>query len=415
MFKRLLYTFGFALSVLLLWFAVSDYRAAKPIAEENLRGLALSMTAAIEYATQQDPTFTSLARFQPADLAFFAIIDRNGIIRFHSNNDLIGTYTNDAYAMTVMRDKSITETRLELGTGEQAYQFHTPLYVHGNVYALCLTLHTYRADAVIRRARLNLILLVSLLGMGGVMATILYRFALREERLQRTINQRENLARLGEMGALLAHEIRNPLAGIKGYAQIIEKRPVEQRNEEFARGIVSEAVRLEALVNDLLSYARNDQYAMGPVDLGELIHAGADLVRHEADAHGIVLEIECPDGLKVVGSRDRLLQVFLNLAQNAVQAMPEGGNLLFSAVAAGPQAVTTVRDTGQGISDEDRARIFEPFFTTKARGTGLGLAFCLKTIGEHRGTIRVESAVGAGTAVIMTLPRPEGDKPPRRT
>ena len=262
MLKKTLFIFGSIISLFLLWFALKDYRAAEPIAAENLRGLAFSLTEVIGNSVQLDPSFTSLADFHPSDVAFFAIIDQKGIYRFHSNSDLIGTPANDPDALVVLKNKSVYETRVLLGTGEKAYEFYSPLLTRNKVLVLQLTLHTFRADSVIRRARLNLVLIVSLIIAGWFLATIIYRFAQREELHQQEMMHRENLARLGEMGAILAHEIRNPLAGIKGNAQIIKKKPTESRNEQFAESIVTEVRRLESLVNDLLVYARSDSYEM---------------------------------------------------------------------------------------------------------------------------------------------------------
>ena len=404
MLKKSLSVFGLALTLPLLWFAISDYRAAAPMAAENLRGLALTLAAAIENASSHDPSFASLASFHPSEVAFFAIIDRKGMIRFHSNQDLIGSRSEDPEALKVIENSSMTETRVTLGTGERAYEFHTPLFVRGEVLALSLTLHTYRTDAVIRRARLNLSLLISLLAAGWIMAAVLYRFVQREQMHQREMARRESLAKLGEMGAVLAHEIRNPLAGIKGFAQVIEKQPTAERNERFAHSIVTEAVRMETLVSNLLAYARSDRYEMTIVDLRELIGHTVTLVRHEADELGVAVVTDCPEALMITGNRDRLLQVLLNLEKNALQAMPEGGRLLVSAKRTGAHATVAVIDSGQGISEEHLSKIFEPFFTTKVRGTGLGLAFCKKTIEEHYGTIRVESRVGQGTSVVLVLP-----------
>lgn len=409
MLKKTLLTFGAGFSLFLLWFAVSDYRAAGPIAMENLRGLALSLAAAIENSVQQDPSFKSLTGFHPSDIAFFAIIDRKGIIRFHSNSDLIGTSTHDPNVAGVVQNKSIYESRVVLGTGEYAYELDAPLYIRGEVLALRLTLHTYRADVVVRHASLNLVLLVSLLVTGWILSIILYRFAQREERHQLEMVRRENLARLGEMGAMLAHEVRNPLAGIKGFAQVIEKKPAEERNRKFAQSIVTEVLRLETLVSDLLAYARNDRFAMSAVDLKELIDHTVSLVRPEADQLLVSVKNECPEGLWIMGNRDRLGQLLLNLAKNAIQAMPDGGLLRFAADTTSRDVIINISDTGQGISQENLARIFEPFFTTKARGTGLGLPLCKKIVGEHNGTISVESKAGLGTAISIALPLLKGD------
>ncbi len=404
MLKKALIIFGSIISLFLLWFALSDYRAAGPIAAENLRGLALTLTEAIENSAQQDPMFKSLAGFHPPDVAFFAIIDRKGTLRFHSNPDLIGSSTDDHKALEVLRDKSIYESRVALGTGEKAYEFYTPLFLSNEVLVLRLTLHTYRADSVVRRARLDLALIVSLLVAGWFLTIVLFRFARREELHQLEMTQRENLARLGEMGAMLAHEIRNPLAGIKGYAQVIGKKPAEERNKQFAERIVAEVLRLESLVNDLLAYARSDRYEMAEVDPKELIDQTVSLVRHEAEQLSVSVTNECPEGLRIVGNQDRLGQVLLNLAKNALQAMPDGGLLIFSANKTGRDVKVIISDSGEGISAENMKSIFEPFFTTRARGTGLGLALCKKIVGEHNGTISMESSTGKGTVVSIRFP-----------
>ncbi|HEY6873911.1 MAG TPA: ATP-binding protein [Geobacteraceae bacterium] len=404
MLNRIVLLAGIGISLFLVWFAVGNYRASRPIAEENLRGLALSITSAIENIAVGDPSLKSLAEFHPADIAFFAIIDRRGLYRFHSNADLIGTPAESTAFRGVLASKAVSERRVTLGTGEKAYEFYAPLHLARETLVLRLILHTYRADAVVRRAEYNMAVLLALLAAGWIFGVILYRFAVREERHQLDMARRERLARLGEMGAMLAHEIRNPLAGIKGYAQVIGKKPREERNAGFAERIVAEALRLENLVNDLLAYAGSGSFPMTAVDAAGLIAHAVALVRAEAEQQQVEVFSECSGELAVFGNRDRLEQVLLNLAKNAVQAMPEGGSLRITAAASGKGVILTVSDSGQGIGPDDMPRIFEPFFTTKARGTGLGLALCKKIVQEHGGTIEVASAPGKGTSVAVTLP-----------
>jgi two-component system sensor histidine kinase HydH len=404
MLNRVLLLAGIGTSLFLVWFAVGNYRASRPIAEENLRGLALSLASAIENIGGGDPSLAALAGFHPADIAFFAIIDRGGIYRFHSNPDLIGTPAESDTFKGVLASKEVAEARVTLGTGEKAYEFYAPLRLPGETDVLRLGLHTYRADAVVRRAEYNMALLLALLAAGWILGVVLYRFAAREERHQLEMARRERLAQLGEMGAMLAHEIRNPLAGIKGYAQLIGKKPQEARNAGFAERIVTETQRLENLVNDLLAYAGVGSFPTVPVDPCALIAHTAALVRAEAQEQHVAVTSDCREGLQVSGNKDRLGQVLLNLAKNALQAMPDGGSLRIAATAAGKGVTLTVSDTGHGISAEHMARIFEPFFTTKARGTGLGLALCKKIIEEHAGKIAVVSAPGEGTTVSITLP-----------
>lgn len=404
MLKRAIIAVGISISLFLLWFAIYNYQEAGPIAEENLRGLALSLTAAIENLAVQDPSLADLAKFHTNDITYFALIDRRGIYRFHSNPDLIGVSVKDGAYLAALRKSSRSEARVTLGTGERAFQFIAPVHLPGEMLALSLTLHTYRADTVVRRAKLNMTILLGLLVAGWMLAYALFRYARREELHQMEMARKESLAKLGEMGAMLAHEIRNPLAGIKGFAQVIAKRPLEPRNSGFAQNIVTEAVRLENLVSELLAYAASDGSAPAAFDLPELIDHTVSLLAPEALDLQVEIAQDYPDALQLSGNRDRLEQALLNLGKNALQSMPDGGVLRVTAIAAGNDAVITVGDSGHGIAEKDLPRVFEPFFTTKARGTGLGLALCGKIIEEHNGTIKLASVVNQGTTVTVTLP-----------
>ncbi|QWV95426.1 histidine kinase [Geomonas oryzisoli] len=402
MFKKAILLLGITVTCCLLWFAVYDYREAGPIARENLRGLALSLTTAIEKLAANDPSLETLHSFHPTDVAFFALVDGRGVYRFHSNRDLVGTAVEAPSQMIPLLTRS--ETRIVLGTGERAYQFSSPVTVRGEPLALVLTLHTYRADAVIRRARLNMTIVLALVVAGWLLSVGLARYARREERHQEELARRETLAKLGEMGAVLAHEIRNPLAGIKGFAQVIAARPQESRNASFAHSIVTEAVRLESLVNDLLAYAANEPEAVADFALANLFDHTVSLLKPDAGTHGVGISWRCPGDLLVRGNRDRIEQALLNLGHNAVQAMPDGGELQFLAERSGKDAVISIRDNGSGIAEEHRQLVFEPFFTTKSRGTGLGLALCRKIVEANRGRITLQSREGEGTVVTLTLP-----------
>ena len=402
--RKLVLLGGILLSAALTWFAISNYQSARSIAEENLRGLALSLTSAIEKIALHDPSLKSLSTFQTHDIAFFALIDQTGVYRFHTNPDLISTPLQGAMPLSTFHDGATSFARVTLRTGEDAFEFNAPLYLPGETIALRLTLHTYRADVVIRRAELNMIVLFCLLSAGWILALALNRFTRREEQHHLEMARLESLAKLGEMGAMLAHEIRNPLAGIKGFAQVIEKKPREERNSDFARRIVAETRRLEALVNDLLAYTGNDRSSMATVDLGEVVSHIADLLRHEAEQLHIDIVSRCPGKMLIIGNRDRLSQVLLNLGKNAIQAMPDGGTLTITAAVDGNKTTIKVSDNGHGISKEELPRIFEPFFTSKARGSGLGLALCRKIVEDHGGSIEVQSTVGQGTSVVITIP-----------
>lgn len=395
---------GILLSAALIWFTIGNFQSARPVAEENLRGLALSLSSAIENMALHDPSLQNLKTFQSNDIAFFEIVDQKGLHRFHTNPDLINTLDPDSKPSPDILSGATSESRITLRTGENAFEFNSPIYLPNETLALRLTLHTFRADTVVRRARLTMIVFFSLLASGWILAWALYRFTLREEQRKLEMAHRESLAQLGEMGAMLAHEIRNPLAGIKGYAQVIGKKPQDERNDGFAQLIVEESQRLETLVNDLLAFARSNEMSMATVNLCELLAYCAALLQHEAEELNVNIICNCADGILINGNRDRMSQVLFNLGKNAIQAMPDGGSLRITASVVRKKAIICVSDEGQGISQEDLNRIFDPFFTTKAKGTGLGLALCKKIVEEHKGKITVQSVVGQGTSVSINIP-----------
>lgn len=403
-YKLLVLAAGLGLSGVLAWFAVANYYSARPVAEENLRGVALSVAEAVETLALKDPTLHTLAGFHPANVAYFALIDHHGIYRFHTNSDLIGAPAENSGDFALPEKHLPLERRVTLHTGEQAYEFIFPLRLPGEGLLLQLVLHTYRSDEVIRQARFTLILLLALLVAGWGLVIVILRLMARGNRYRQEIARQESLVRLGELGATLAHEIRNPLAGIKGFAQWIERKPTDERNRSYAERIVVEVRRLERLVGDLLAYARSEPYPMTSTPLAELLADLLSNIGNEAAAAGVRSEVDCPDELYVYANGDRLGQLLLNLCLNAIQAMPDGGVLAIAVRHdTGHLIEITVTDSGDGIPAELLPRIFEPFFTTKARGTGLGLALCRKIAEEHGGTLTAVNVPAGGARFALTL------------
>jgi two-component system sensor histidine kinase HydH len=400
----LLLAAGVILTLALLWVAVGNYQGAKPIAEQNLTGIALSLAEAIETIATRDPSLESLAAFRTTDISYFAVIDRDGRQIFHTNPDLIGIPVSDRRYQEVYAGSGVQEERIRLVSGEEVFELNTPLHLQNRIYALRLALHTYRADSVVRRASIGLLMIATLLLTAWVMGIFLYRYARREERHREEMARREQMAQLGELGAVLAHEIRNPLAGIKGYSQLLHEQVQGSAHAGFLEMIVTETLRLEELVNALMSYARQEQVPPEPLDLSALLEHSLTLIRPEADACRVALRPVIPAGIGIVGSRNGLEQVMLNILKNALQAMPDGGDLRVVALRSPKVATVTVTDTGPGIPTEDRERIFKPFHTTKPRGTGLGLAVCRKIVEEHGGTITVGGEPGNGAVFTITLP-----------
>ncbi|MBU0651614.1 MAG: hypothetical protein KJ649_05125 [Proteobacteria bacterium] len=144
---------GILMTAFLLWFAVNSQISARPVARALLQGLALSLGQAIDYMAARDPSFKTLADFRYRDIAYFALIDRSGRVRFHQNPDLAGEIVADDRYLPAFSAAAPVENRIRLGTGEEAYECHLPLHLPGETLVLRLVLHTWQADQIINRAR----------------------------------------------------------------------------------------------------------------------------------------------------------------------------------------------------------------------------------------------------------------------
>ncbi len=243
-------------------------------------------------------------------------------------------------------------------------------------------------------------LAIGALTAGGllVVAVVLFRWILHRERLERRLVEERRLASLGQMSAVLAHEIRNPLASLKGNAQMLARGlPDGDRSRARADRVVAEAVRLEALTTDLLEFARTGAIRQEPVEPAALLRDAAAGLPVDLDA------ARAPAAWPL--DRDRMRQVLVNLLENAVWAAGEGGRVEARAGLEGGQLVYTVRDHGPGFPEEDLPRIFEPFFTGRTDGTGLGLAVARRIVELHGGTITARNHPAGGAEMRVALPR----------
>jgi signal transduction histidine kinase len=232
------------------------------------------------------------------------------------------------------------------------------------------------------------------------------------------MKERDRLAALGEMAAGLAHEIRNPLGAIKGAAQFLDPKHLTGEDAEFLGVIIEEVNRLNGVVTQFLDYSRPLKQSYAPMDLNDVLQRTVKLLQGEADSSKLEIKVDLASDLpKVFGDAEQLKQVFINLAQNAIQAMPAGGSLTIRTMRdpessfrlSSPlrtQELVEVRfaDTGKGIPSQELRHIFVPFYTTKEKGTGLGLAISQRIIKSHSGSISVRSTVGEGTEFIIRLP-----------
>jgi signal transduction histidine kinase len=223
----------------------------------------------------------------------------------------------------------------------------------------------------------------------------------------RTLRERvihsERMAALGELAARVAHEIRNPLISIGGFARRLEKKLTDD-TREYARIIVNEVSRLENILKEILGFVKSSKIVKRSLNINDLLNNIIDFISPETHEkqNRIVNELsEKP--LMTIIDHDRIKEAILNIITNALQAT-DHGTITIKTRQEDNEAVIELSDTGCGIKQEDIKSIFNPFFTTKSQGTGLGLAVTHKIIQEHNGKIKVESVWGGGTAFRIYLP-----------
>ncbi len=230
--------------------------------------------------------------------------------------------------------------------------------------------------------------------------------AVENLRQKQRIQRKEHFATVGELAAGLAHEVRTPAGVIKGAAQFLS-REAPPKEREFLDIIVEEADRLNSVVTEFLEYARPGDRAPLRISLREPVESAMARIRRERSKQmerirmGVQFAENSP---KVNADPSEIERVVFNLLTNAVDAMPEGGDLTVRVHSAGGEARISVEDTGTGVPDENRPQLFRPFFTTRERGVGMGLAICRRIVEENGGSIAVESAPGKGSRFTIKLP-----------
>jgi len=228
--------------------------------------------------------------------------------------------------------------------------------------------------------------------------------ALRE--LERQKLQAERFSSMGAMAASLAHEIKNPLVPIKMFAHLLPSRYDDAEfRKEFSETVINEVERINRLVAQMLDLVRKPASEKGLVDLREVMQRLLTILRPQCERQGVTIHVEiAPDLPMVVGQAGQLYQSLLNVLTNAVQVMPDGGDLHITLAVEEDRVTCRIADSGPGVPEELLPHIFEPLFTTKTDGHGLGLALTYQFIRANGGEIRVESPPGAGLIVTVALP-----------
>ncbi|MBZ5569366.1 MAG: sensor histidine kinase [Acidobacteriia bacterium] len=229
------------------------------------------------------------------------------------------------------------------------------------------------------------------------------------QRLQASFEQlrrADRLSAMGELSAGLAHEIRNPLGSIEGAVQILRRKQLEdETKEEFGELAQRELDRLKGIVNRFLRFARPQPPRRIPTDPMLLLESVSKLVAETAKMGKVQVRVESASDIPATSiDQEQIKQVLLNLAINAIQAMPAGGEVMLCAVADGVNLRLEVQDQGIGIADENLERIFNPFFTTRDEGTGLGLSIAERIVSQHGGRIEPRRNRTNGMTFSVVLP-----------
>ena len=235
----------------------------------------------------------------------------------------------------------------------------------------------------------------------------------RAARMRAQMIEQEKMAEIGQIAAGIAHEVGNPLSSISSVVQMLKRGGANGAMIEKLDLIETHIRRISTTVRRVVNLARPLPDHWQPVDVAEAIDEVVQLLALDHRAKGVNITFDVPpERPKTYAIRDQLQQVFINLTLNALDAMPDGGDLTVLAEYENGSITVRVRDTGCGIPEECRSQLFEPFFTTKqpGRGTGLGLAVSQEIVCKHHGTIDYRSSVGCGTEFIVRLPI--FDKPP---
>ncbi|WP_079504464.1 ATP-binding protein [Mesobacillus jeotgali] len=233
----------------------------------------------------------------------------------------------------------------------------------------------------------------------------------KEKDREKHVQQMEKLSVVGELAAGIAHEIRNPLTSLKGFAKIVKESVADQKLEPYLDIMLNEMDRINEIVNEFMFIAKPKEHVkFQDTNFSQLLHDCIHFMEPQANLKSIKIESKIKDDMSLNCDRNQMKQVFINLLQNAIEATDDNGhfiNVRLDDMSENLVAVTII-DKGCGISEARFNRLFEPFYSTKEKGTGLGLLTCKRIIDLHKGTIDIESKLGEGTTIRISLPKIHG-------
>ena len=380
--------------------STTDLRDAQLLGEDG------SGYLAIEVMLEELRSSTGLVSAAALDSTGTAIYDTRGL-EYHHEPSPLDSLAHGALATALAGRTALTPIYRAAGIALRAGL--APIHGAGRTAGVVVVESRVDYLAVLDELRRSILLVTLLSALGiTVLALVIVRVVGSAARLERRLSRAENLAAMGRLTATLAHEIKNPLAIIRGSAERLGK--LDPGAERWAHSVVEETDRLSRTVGRYLQFARGGDETTGAGDAAQALTETLDLLEGEFRARRATLErpAAASASLPVRLDNESLKQVFLNLMLNALEAMGEGGRLAVTAAERRGGIEVRFADNGPGIPAETLKQLGNPFISTKARGSGLGLFLSRRLVRSAGGELDIESAVGRGTTCIVRLPRRKG-------
>jgi signal transduction histidine kinase len=377
--------------------------SAADLHDAQLMGEDGSGYLALQVLLEELRSTTGLASAAALDSAGASLYDTRGV-EHHREQSPLDTLAHADFARALAGD--VVVTSIYRADRQERRAGLAPIRGSGKVAGVIAVESRVDYLEVLSRFRRTLLMATLLSALGiSVLALVIVRVVGSAANLERRLSRAENLAAMGHLTATLAHEIKNPLAIIRGSAERLGR--LDPEAQRWSQSVIEETDRLTRTVGRYLQFARGEQGPSGPGDLAQALGETLDLLEGEFQARRARLSRpEGPPGhLPVRLDNESLKQVFLNLMLNALEAIGEGGRLAVSIAQRHDRVEVSFADDGSGIDAETLRHIGSPFVTTKASGSGLGLFLSLRLVRSVGGDLSVESAVGRGTTCTVRLPR----------
>ncbi|MBI5441144.1 MAG: hypothetical protein HY900_08030 [Deltaproteobacteria bacterium] len=378
-------------------------KTAASLADQALESTALALAASAENELRGGGV--GIGRIlSDRVVAYALLVDPQGRVRFHTNPGLVGSTVREPDRAEWFRSGKAAGRRVTLGTGLPAYEYRYPLRAAGRG-ELRLVLHTVDVDRILDQSKRLWWVAAGVAAALWAVGFALDRAFRRQLRSREEGLRQEKLAVIGQMTATLAHEIRNALGSIKGFAQWVDEKLAPADGLKVGTAAILQGTgRIESLVEDLLAYSREEGFRPGPVALdGALRDALSGF-----DCSRCSVELEATEGLRAFADEEKLRRVLTNGIRNALEAMGGGGALRLVGVDRGRNVEVRIEDRGPGVPPDAGERIFTPFFTTKTSGTGLGLAYCRKVVEGMGGRVELKNRKSGGARLCVLLPKHTG-------